>query len=246
MPPDTIAYLLLIVFVAAYVQSNVGFGIGLIVVSTATVFDVVPVIFSAALVSFTSCFHMLLAMKGEWRSVDWPRAKLLVIGLVPGVFVGVQLLDLLSQNSIDLLKAVLGVVVLLAATVSLLSFQQYKRDPGPLSTLLVGLLGGLGGGMFSNSAPPIVYHLHRQDMPFLFIRNTLFVVFLASTVTRISLITAKGDVDRELLLTVAVALPVIALSTWLAKKYSLPLGKEKLRKLTFVLLAIIGVSLLLT
>lgn len=246
MQPDTVAILLLIVFVASYVQSNIGFGLGLIVVSTATVFDVVPVIFSAALVSFTSFFHMLLAMQGEWRRVNWKSARMIVIGLVPGVFIGVQLLDWLSQNSVDLLKAILGVVVLLAATVSLLSFRQYKRDPGPFRALLVGLIGGLGGGMFSNSAAPIVYHLHRQDMSFTLIKNTLFVVFLVSTVTRISLISVRGDVSAEILSAVVMALPVIAVAVWLARKRPVPLQNEQMRKLAFSLLAIMGVSLLVT
>lgn len=246
MELETSVILLLILLVSTYVQTTVGFGAGLIVVSVATVFDIVPVIFSAALVSFTSFFHMLVAMQGEWRRVDWRQVKMIVAGLIPGVFVGVQLLDLLSRNSVDLLKYILGIVVLLAASVSLFNFRQYKYEPGPARSILFGAAGGLGGGMFSNSAAPIVYHLHKQNVPFSLIRNTLFVVFLVSTSTRIIIISAKGHVDAELLTTVAMALPVIAVTTYVAKKFPAPFSVIWMRRISFGLLAIMGVSLIVT
>ncbi len=246
MPPDTTLILLLIILVSTYVQTIIGFGLGLIVVSAATVFDIVPVIYSAALVSFTSFFHILVAMKGEWRRVDWRRAKMIIFGLIPGVFLGVQLLELLSHRSTELLKSILGIVVLLAAAVSLVSFRHYRSDPGPARSILFGALGGLGGGMFSNSAAPIVYHIHKQKLPFFLIRNTLLVVFLVSTLTRISIISTKGHVDAELLTTVAMALPVIAVTTYVAKKIPAPFSVFWMRGVSFGLLAIMGVSLIVT
>ncbi len=244
MQLETTIILLLIILVSTYVQTIVGFGLGLIVVSAATAFNIVPIIFSAALVSFISCCHILVAMKGEWRRVDWRSAKMVVLGLIPGVFLGVQLLELLSHRSIELLRSILGIVVLLAAAVSLFSFRQYRSDPGPLRSILFGALGGLGGGMFSNSAAPIVYHMHKQKLPLLRIRNTLFVVFLVSTVTRISIISTKGHVDAELLTTVAMALPVIAATTFVAKKYPPQFGINRMRSISFGLLATMGVTLI--
>lgn len=246
MELETTVILLLILLVSTYVQTIVGFGAGLIVVSTATVFDIVPIVFSAAYVSFTSLFQMLVVMTGEWRKVNWRRVKLIVAGLIPGVFVGVQLLELLSRDSVELLKNILGIVVLLAAAVSLFSFRQYDRDPGPVRSVLFGAAGGLGGGMFSNSAAPIVYYLHKQKLPFSQIRNTLFVVFLVSTSTRIVFIATKGHLTPELLLTVAIALPAVAVTTVLAKKYPVPFSEQRMRQLSFGLLALLGVSLILT
>ena len=129
---------------------------------------------------------------------------------------------------------------------SLFGFRPYKKEPGAARSILVGVIGGLGGGMFSNSAAPIVYHLHKQKMSFFLLRNTLFVVFLVSTLTRIIMITTKGDVSGELLVTVAMALPVVAITTLVAKKIPAPLSAIHMRQLTFGLLAIMGVSLMVT
>jgi hypothetical protein len=166
--------------------------------------------------------------------------------VVPGVFAGVQLLDFMSLNSVTLLKSILGIVVLVAAVISLLKFRLYVREPGYARGILIGVMGGLGGGMFSNSAAPIVYHLHRERMPFTQIRNTLFAVFLVSTFTRIIIITAKGDVSADLLITVVIALPVIAVTALLTKKFPPTMDIATMRRFTFALLAIMGVSLILT
>lgn len=245
MQPETTFVLLLIILASTYIQTAVGFGFGLIVVSAATAFNIVPIIYSTALVSFTSCFHILAAMHGEWQCVDWRRTKMIIIGLIPGVFLGVQLLEFLSIKSIELLESILGVVVLLAAIVSLFKFRQHRGDSGCLQPILFGALGGLGGGMFSNSAAPVVFYLHKQKLPFDLIRNTLLAVFLVSTLTRISIISAKGHVNAELLVTIALALPVIAITTFIAKNNPPPFSVTWLRRVSFGLLAIMGVSLIL-
>lgn len=245
MAVDLAVPLLLVVATACYLQTQIGFGFGLVVISGAMLLDLATIEFSAALVSFASLFNVLITLEGNWQKVDWSQGGWLAIGLVPGVMCGVLLLNFLSQHYVEVLEVILGTLVLITAL-----HNQRKLAPITCKTvawmpLSAGFLGGLGGGMFTTSSPPIVYYLYKINLDFECVKNTLLYIFLVSTVTRIGFITFRGDITPDLLFTVLAALPLIAIVTIVSKKVVLPFDQEVMRKLSFWVLALMGVVLVI-
>jgi uncharacterized membrane protein YfcA len=105
------------------------------------------------------------------KTVNWVLVKWLVIGSVPGAFVGVYVIKLMGDDEAtqNFIKQALGVALLLSVTFMLgkavISLRQYYRDKAagietsrssvfdivakPVPTIIVGFLGGVIVGMTS-------------------------------------------------------------------------------------------------
>lgn len=236
--------LLLVIAIASYLQTLVGFSYGVVVISVATLINIAPIEYSAAFVSFTSFFNIVITLKGNWRKADFRLGAVMVAGLIPGVFCGVMLLDFLSRYFVEILKLILGLVVLVFSTLSLIKFKPFRNKKTLLMPIIAGFFGGLGGGLFSSSGPPLVYYIYRLALPFQVVKNTLLFVLFLSTTSRIIFISAKGDVDAGLLFNVLLALPVIGTVTLLSKKTPADWNQERLRQLSFMLLALMGIFMI--
>ena len=235
---------LLVVGIASYLQTLVGFSYGVLVVSAATLLGVAPIKYSAAFVSFTSLFNIIIALKDNWQKIDLPLGALMVAGLVPGVLCGVILLDFLSRYYVEILRLILGLTVLASAALSLMKYKPFERKTASWMPITVGFFGGLGGGLFSSSSPPLVYYIYKLRLPFQAIKNTLLFVFFVSTIARITFISVKGEVNSGLLLNVLLALPIIGVVTLLGRRSSTYLNQERLRQLSFILMAVMGALLI--
>ena len=236
--------LLLVIAIASYLQTLVGFSYGVIVVSAATLANIAPIQYSAAFVSLTSLFNIIIALKGNWENVDFRLGVLMAAGLIPGVLFGVVLLDYLSRHFVELLKLFLGLMVLVSAILSLIRFKPFKRKTALWMPITAGFLGGVGGGLFSSSSPPLVYYMYKLELPFQLVKNTLLFVFLVSTVSRIIFISVKGDLNSGLLVNVLFALPVIAVVTMLSKKIPTFLDHKRLKQLSFTVLVLMALALI--
>lgn len=245
MAAELVIPLLLVVAAACYLQTQIGFGFGLVVISGAMLLELATVEFSAALVSFASLFNVLITLDGNWQKVDWNQGGWLAAGLIPGVLCGVLLLGFLSEHHVEVLKIILGTVVLVIALQHQRKLVPIARETAAWMPLSAGFLGGVGGGMFTTSSPPVVYYLYKINLGFERVKNTLLYVFVVSTITRIVFITHRGDVTSELLLIVVAALPLIAVVTVASKKIVLPFDQEAMRRLSFFVLALMGVTLII-
>lgn len=245
MTTEVLTVLLLIVGVGAYVQTVTGFAMGLIIMGTATLFDLVPIAFSAVVVTMTSMFNILMALSREHHHIHWRSALLAVMGMAPALILGVFLLNYLSAESTRSLKIALGLFILTGATLLILK-------PHPRATLKVGwrdvLAGGLGGffgGLFSTAGPPLVYHLYRQPFGINVIRTTLLAIFGFTTILRNGFVALSGDFTLAMLSTSVLAIPIVYLATRLGQRFSPPLSEQGMRRLAFGLLALLGMMLLL-
>ena len=89
MPIDQNSVLFLsLVFVGAVVQSLTGFAMALIILGGVAALGLAGISETAAVVSILSLFNAGLALRYNYRLIDYTLMKTMSIGMVPAVFAG--------------------------------------------------------------------------------------------------------------------------------------------------------------
>ena len=244
MNTELLLALLALIMIGTYFQTVTGFGLGIIVIGAATALDLASVHMSAAVVSLVTLVNCAIALPGARKHIDWQAIKFVLIGVVPGIIIGVLLLGLLSASATNMLQGLLGSMIVYSGLSLFLSPQKQTTRSGNMSFLVSGLGSGLTGGMFGMSGPPIVYQFYRQPFEINVIRNMLLAVFVCTSASRSLFVGVQGELDQDILLLSACALPVVALSTVLGRRFPPPLSQQAMRRMVFFILMLIGLYLI--
>lgn len=244
MPLHTLIAFLLVVGVGAYVQTVTGFALGLIVMGGITACGVAPVAFTAVVISFTALTTNVLALHRGLHLVDRRAAVFTLLGMMPAVYLGVELLDRLHSVSVDGLRTLLGGVILGGGILLALRPHPHARRATAWHDAAVGIAGGLLGGLFAIGGPPLVFHFYRQPLPLATIRATLLFTFAVATASRLLYVELQGGIDMPMLEVSALCLPVVFVATRLGRRFPPPLPELAMRRVAFILLGLIGLSLL--
>jgi hypothetical protein len=168
---------------------------------------------------------------------------LVVVTGLPALLTGYFLLEWLADKRIDLLRLLLGAVIIFSSV-------QLARRPDPLachsgksSVLFFGGLAGLMGGLFSTAGPPLVYHFYRQPMAIERVRETLVTIFALNASFRLGIVALSGDIPTGRVWLGAGAIPVVMVATHAARRWPPPILATKTRRIVFVLLFLSGVAL---
>lgn len=237
--------LLAVIAAATYFQTVTGFGLAMIVMGVTSGFGLVPVPYIATVVSFVMLVNSGVALPGRLHQIDWPVALIIMLGIVPSGILGVLLLDYLSTDFSRLLEFLLGVVIVYSGITSAFQPPQLKTKSSAFSFFTSGFFSGLLGGMFGMPGPPIIFHLYRQPIPLIVVRNMLLLIFAMISATRTLFVMAQGQLDPDTYLVSVLAIPVVALMTIVAHKYPPPLRTEAIRRIAYTVLVIIGVALMI-
>ncbi|WP_048306251.1 sulfite exporter TauE/SafE family protein [Halomonas sp. PR-M31] len=229
---------------AGYFQTVTGFGLGMIVIGVISGLDIVSVATVAAVVSLMTLVNSAVALFGKLKHVHWPVAWAAIAGIVPAICAGVWLLGYMSASASSLLSLLLGAVIIYGGA-SLAMRPSRKEEPSSrLSFLLAGVLSGLFGGLFGVAGPPLIYQCYRQPLSLISIRSMLIMFFACTAITRTLFIGIQGQLDAEIFILTAWAIPVIALATWLGRRFPPPLTPPIMRRLASVVLIGIGLGLI--
>lgn len=244
MPLPDMAVFVLLAGLGSFVQALSGFALGLIVLGSVTLLHLAPIPFTAAVISMISLVNgsWVLARhprRIEWRSVAWTS-----LGLLPAVGLGLALLARLDTDLPELLRRLLGVVILAAGILLMLRPHPHAQPSGRLSTLLSGVAGGLLGGLFSTAGPPVVFHLYRQPWALTQIRSTLLTIFVLSTLVRISWQSLRGELIWPMIEMALYCTPAVLLAAHWGARVAPRVAATPMRRIAFALLALTGVGLL--
>lgn len=241
---DTSIFLLL-VMIGAYVQTITGFAMGLLIVGGVTILNIAPIAFTAAVVSILSLLNAALVLRHSIKFIHWKTVGFICIGMMPSLIAGVMILAMLSESEYILLRRILGVVIISAGILLTLKPDPWKKPSNGLTASLIGIAGGIIGGLFSTGGAPIAFFMYRQPLDLNYIRATLLAVFAITTLSRTFIIAIEGSLTPEILTTSAIAIPLVMLTTFYARKISPPSADATIRKSVFILLILIGASLIL-
>jgi uncharacterized membrane protein YfcA len=227
----------LVVALAATVQLSAGFGFGLAAVP---LLSVVIDAHDAVVVALTlaTCTNGYQAWTGR-READRGVAARLLGGATVGLPVGLLVFVRADER---VLGAVIGAAVLVAVVVIGLGLDLRHAGPG------LDVAGGVLSGALTMSAgvngPPLVFVLQARRFEPTAFRATITTVFFVLDIISVAVFTATGDLDRDVLRAVGVALPGLAIGAAAGLVVRRHLDARRFRTLVLALLAVAGVSAL--
>lgn len=244
MALETIVGFVAVVALGAYVQTVTGFAHGLIVMGAVTLLGLAPIAFSAVVVSLTSMFNILVALRSSHHQVDRRTTLLASLGMAPALLLGIALLGYLSGEATHTLRIILGLFILGGGTLLMLRPHPRRTSASGWKDVVMGALGGFFGGLFSTAGPPLVYHMYREPLPIPVIRTTLLAIFGFTTIMRNGVVLLNGDFEMGMLTVSLLCLPAVYLATLLGERYPPPMAEQGMRRLAFGLLTVLGIPLL--
>ncbi|WP_017443947.1 sulfite exporter TauE/SafE family protein [Gayadomonas joobiniege] len=243
---EHITLTLIFLSLGALSQTLSGFGFGLIVVGGFTLFDLLPLTSTAFLVSVLGFINCAGALFKAIHQVNKQVMLTLLLSMTPAMALGFYLLEFLSIEFEVWLKVVLGLSILACCLSMLLKNHQHEYQSKQSHFAIAGGLGGILGGLFAISGPPLVYLCYRQPWTLVTLRSTLLAVFGITALLRIGMVGFGTWPDHKTLATLAIALPVVLIMTSLGNKLAKLVSMRMVRGLAIILLTISGCSLLYT
>jgi uncharacterized membrane protein YfcA len=235
-----LALIALIVFFAYGAQAAVGFGGTMLALSLGGIFVPLPVLLPIVVPVSVALSLWILAR--DYRHVDvglLVRAVLpfMIVGLVPGLWLGTEL-------SADVLKLVLGVVVLLAAARGTALVLRESAPPEPRAPSKVWLCGaGLVHGMVATGGPALVYAIAGSRLSKSAFRATLAVVWILLNVTLSVRWIISGVLDWQEAQSIALVLPALLLSAVVGQRFHDRFEPRTFQLLVYGLLMLSGAVL---
>lgn len=243
MDPVSLAALLALAAIAAYVQTLTGFALGLIMMGGVGLTGVIGLPEAAVLVSCLTFVNAVLVLAKGWRDIALREFTSSMVASATMLFAGYWLLGVMASTSMDWLKLVLGCVIIMSSIQLAMKPVQFARPSSILSFLSYGSIAGLMGGLFSTSGPPLVYHFYRQPLRPVVVRETLVAMFATNACIRLGIVAQSGDLPPANFWWGLLSIPVVIMFTLAAKKWPPPVSPLTVRRLAFVLLFLSGVSL---
>jgi len=240
-----IPFLAIIAF-ATYIQTVTGFALGMIVMGAVTAFDLVPIAFTSVVISIVTFFNGLFAIRGHIRALDLKLVGYTCLGIIPGLVLGLWLLNYLSSDFSRLLQLLLGITICLGGLMIMLKPEPLAKPSHKGAFFASGASAGFLAGLFSMAGPPLVYLFYRQPFGLKTIRLSLLAIFLICSTARTGMVAIQGQLTEQMIIYSAICVPLVMLMTWAGRRYPPPLSPTNMRRLAFALLIGIGGSLIVS
>ncbi|MBJ53746.1 MAG: permease [Gammaproteobacteria bacterium] len=218
-----------LVFVGAYVQTAVGFGLA--VIAAPVLFFVNPAYVPAPV---TVC-ALVLSLINAWyfrEGVSLSGLKAAVVGRVPGSLVGAGLLLWMDKNMLALW---IGLSVLFAVAVSLSSL---RWSPTNGRMVAAGFLSGFMGTSTSIGGPPMALLWQHQNVAL--IRANLAAFFVVSCLISLLVLAPVGHFGWSHIMLSLPLIPATIGGFWVARQTMGRLSPQVIRGGSLILCAISG------
>jgi hypothetical protein len=209
---DTV-YVLVVIFVATFVRSTLGFGEALVGVPLLALR--MPVRVAAPLAVLVSVLVAGVIIAQDWRRVQVRSAVGLILAALPGIPLGVLLL---AKANDHLVKLILGAVIVAFSVYSLVGRAKAHLQHDHWGWLVgSGFLSGILGGAYGMNGPPLaVYGALRRWSPQHF-RATLQGYFFPVSLAGLAGYTTLGLWGPEVTRYFLLSLPVVAVAILLGR-----------------------------
>jgi uncharacterized membrane protein YfcA len=230
---------LAILFLAALTKATLGFGESLLAIPLLTL--IVGIQTAAPLVSLLAATVTLLLLVRNWQQIDFTTTWRLLVAAVVGVPVGVWGLTALPATWIARL---LGLLLVLVGSYNLwqpkMRGLQDRRWP-----YLFGFLAGLLGGAYNMASPPVLIYGAARRWPPAQFRVTMQGFFLPISGLILIGHAGAGLWTREVLQLYAMAWPIMLVAFWLGNRFAQRVEPQRLGRLLYGALVVLGMVLLI-
>jgi uncharacterized protein len=233
----TTVQVLLVLFIATFIRSALGFGEALIAVPLLAL--TLPVQVAAPLAVLVSITVAVVVVIQDWRNIHVHSAGWLIVSTLFGIPIGLWLLKTVSES---IVKSILGVFIIAFAIYSLAGRKPELHSDrlAPLFGFAAGILGGAYG---MNGPPLVVYGLLRRWQPTQF-RATLQGYFLIASIVGMVGYALTGLWTRTISNYFLLSLPLALLAIFLGHAVHRRLSNSRFLVCVNIGLALIGVLLL--
>jgi len=193
-----------VVFAAGVLRGFTGFGFSLAAVPAITLFvdpaEAVPAIVIVAAVAGAEL------LPKAWRAVHWPSMGLLLAGAAAAAPLGTYALKALPA---DIMRAIIGAVVLAAVGLLWRGFRLETVPPGGVR-LGIGALSGLLNGATGMGGPPVIIYFLATPAGAAIGRASLMVYFFLLSTGSTVVNAAGGLVDIGTIVFAGLMIPFMA------------------------------------
>ncbi|MCK0150556.1 sulfite exporter TauE/SafE family protein [Marivita sp. S6314] len=180
-----------------------------------------------------------------WKKWSWPEVRLLLLGGVPGTFLGAVFFGMVEANAIRLIIGGISIAFVLwqlARASGVLKLGTRETSPA------VGIAAGVGLGFtsfISHAGGPVaaVYLLGRRLSKTAYQASTV-IVFWAMNVLKAAIYAVMGFFTVETLTINLVLAPFAVLGTWIGIRAHHVVPERLFFGLTYVLLTVTGSKLI--
>jgi uncharacterized membrane protein YfcA len=200
--PTTYALIAAAVLVGATVQSMVGLGVGLVAAPVTALLE--PALMPGALL-MVAVLLPCLTLIADHHDIDWRGLGWSVPARLPGTFVGVWVVAVLTDRELGIM---IGVVVLVAIVIT---WRSVTVPVNRLTLTTAGFVSGVTGTATSIGGPPIaIVYQHRPARQ---IRTTMAVYFLVGAAFSLGALAISGDLTRDQVIASLELLPFLVAGT---------------------------------
>ncbi|UJF18283.1 sulfite exporter TauE/SafE family protein [Vibrio sp. SS-MA-C1-2] len=220
-----------LIFLGAFVQTSVGFGLA--IVSAPILFQISPE-YVPVPVSIIGLLISILSAHKYRQNIEIGDLKMAIVGRIPGSIAGVFLLLYVSTQTLSLW---LGLMVVFAVLISVLPF---RLEPTKAKLSIAGFFSGFFGTSSGIGGPPMAILLQHQEANQL--RGNLSAFFMFSSTISLIILYFAGLFNWHHLI---ITIPLIP-AAWLGYRIALltnkRLSKQKVRIAALVLCLVSGFS----
>lgn len=233
--PFELAWVAVVVLVAATAQTVSGFGFALLAVPMMTLMvDPKLAVVVATLLGATSSTSQSVIDRGH---IDWPLTRRLSLAALVGMPAGLVVFLMVDENT---LRVFVGSVVLVAALLLMRGFAISAESTR--ADWWLGAASGVLATSTSTNGPPLVFLMQAKGLEPATFRATINAVFTAANVVAITLFASTGKVTLEGLSAAAIAVPSMLVGLRIGYLVRPRVRADRFRVLVFVLLVMSAVS----
>ena len=220
--------------IAAFIQGTVGIGFALIVAPVMGLFrpDLLPI----ALLILMLPLNAYVGLR-ERDAIDWKGVGWVSIGRLPGTFVGLGILVVMSANGLNQL---IGASTILAVLVALFA-PVFKPRRSACAT--VGLITGVTETATGVGGPPLALLYQHRPGPVL--RSTIALCFLIGELVSLAILAIAGQFQPHQWLWALALLPALAVGSFTSRLMHHKLDARRLRLGVLSFAMISGIVLLI-
>ncbi len=221
--------------------SKAGFGSGAAFASAAVLALILPPAQALGLMLPLLMLVDLATLKPYWGKWQWPEARLLILGGLPGVAVGVALFRVAND---DVLRFLIGAVSLGFVIWQLWPAAKARRAMPVQAGLLAGCVAGFTSFISHAGGPPAAVFLLSRGMGKTAYQATTVLVFWVINIAKFVPYAFLGVFTAETLRTGAILAPCALLGAWVGVKLHHAVSERVFFAVTYTLLSITGVKLI--
>lgn len=228
-----------VVFASAVVHSAAGIGFAML--ATAVMSLYLPGASTAGMINLCILLMLLIVLFRFYRCIDWKTLFAPTLGMVIGKVLGILLLSSIEN---DLLKKLLGLVLVLFAIYFFFMGDKIQIRPTNGKGLALGLVAGFVGGLYNISGPFLaIYYfpLLKDKNTYYATLNAAFIpAVIAGSITHI----AVGNLTAESIPLIASCLVSVAAGTAVGVKLFLRINRDLIARCLYGYTAAMGLFLM--